>query len=806
MIYGRKPAAVSALVVVLLLAGGPFAGFDPFGAPQLFAQTLSRDEPGPAADRITFGAFDVDRASRDLEAGNMDLYMFGLKIDAAEQLAEDPDFKLYQAPASTVSILLNPAPAYRGEINPFSIQEVRFGVQFLIDRDFIARDIYRGTAVPMVSHVSPQDHDFLTVYDIEVASGITYDPDYGRRLIEEGMTDAGAQMQGGVWMYDGRPVRVKLIGRVEDERRNIADLLRVELERAGFRVAVSYLPFAAAINSVYSTDPAAFQWHIYTEGWGRSSLSRYDFSTANSMNAPWLGNMPGWQEIGYWQYENKELDTLGKSLFRGEFESREERNEIYRRITSLGLDESVRLWVVTAVNSFPARADVRGISEDPVAGLRSTRSLREAHIPGSDELTVGHLWVWTERTTWNPIGGIGDVYSADIWKYLTDAPLLNHPFTGIPEPERANFTVTTAGAGNTMTVPADAVLWDAARDRWRSVGSGVRAKSKVVFNYEDYFSSKWHHGERITMADVVYSIAQGYELAYDPDKSRIEVAIGITSRPFLETFRGYRIIDENSIEVYVDYWHFEENLIAGYASPASLSTPWEMLAALDDLVFGQRRAAYSDTAASRFNVPWISLVMERDARLVERTLKKLERESAVPDGVFEVGNLSLVSEAEAGERYRAAIDWFDTYNHLVISNGPFYLSEYDPPAQYAEILAFRDETYPYSTGDWYIGGMEPIEIESIGTVELSPGQDEVIEVRADGPGELGIRYVFVDPVVREVMYSENAERIAPGRFSVSIPGSVTELLFPGLYQLSLVAYSDTIATVTDRLVDVDVLD
>ena len=792
----KKRTAAGVLVIAAVLLGNSF----------LFGQTSSRNEPGPAVDKITFGAFNVDRASRDLEAGNMDLYMFGLKIDAAERLAEDERFSLYQAPASTVSLLLNPAPAARGELNPFSIREVRRGVQFLVDREFIARDIYRGTAVPMISHVSPQDHDFLTIYDIEVASGITYDPDYGRRLIEEGMIEAGAKKQGENWVFNGQPVRIKLIGRVEDERRNIADLIRRELERAGFIVATSYLPFAAAINAVYSTDPAAFQWHIYTEGWGRSSLSRYDFATANTMNAPWLGNMPGWQEIGYWQYKNEELDTLGKSLFRGEFESREERDEIYRRITSLSFDESVRIWLVTAVNSFPARVDVKGISEDPVAGLRSTRSLREAFIPGKDELKVGHLWVWTERTTWNPIGGIGDVYSADIWKYLHDSPLLNHPFTGIPEPERADFEVTTAGAGRSMSVPADAVVWNAASDRWQSVGAGVRAKSKVVFDYGRYFSSKWHHGAPITMADVVYSIAQGYELAYDPDKSRIEVAIGITSRPFLETFKGFKVIDETSLEVYVDYWHFEESLIAGYASPASISTPWEILAALDELVFEQRRAAYSNTAASRFNVPWISLVMERDARLVERTLKQLSRESRVPDGVFEIGSFSLVNGSDAAARYRAALDWFDDYNHLVISNGPFFLSKYDPPAQFAEILAFRDESYPYKPGDWYLGGMEALDIAPVGTVELSPGKDAEVAVRVSGPGGLGVRFVLVDPVVREVIYSGDADRSGAGSFTVSIPGRVTDSLFPGLYQLSLVAYSDTVATVSDRLVDVDVLE
>ena len=132
----------------------------------------------------------------------------------------------------------------------------------------------------------------------------------------------------------------------------------------------------------------------------------------NSSYAPWLGNMPGWQQAGFWQYENKELDDLGKKLFRGEFKNQEERNQWYRKMTEAGLDESVRIWLATAVNTFPAKAELTGITEDIVAGPRNPYALREAYIPGKDQITVGNLWVWTERTTWNPVGGFGDVCTA----------------------------------------------------------------------------------------------------------------------------------------------------------------------------------------------------------------------------------------------------------------------------------------------------------------------------------------------------------------------------------------------------------
>ena len=157
----------------------------------------------------------------------------------------------------------------------------------------------------------------------------------------------------------------------------------------------------------------------------------------------------------------------------------------------------------------------------------------------------------------------------------------------------------TAGPEGTLPIPDGAVMWDAVQDVWAPVASGSAAKSKVTFDYTQFLQSFWQHGPPITMADVIYPIAQGYEIAFDEAKVQIETALGITSRPLYETFKGY-VIGESTIEVYVDYWHFEEGYIASYASPSGVSTPWEILAAMDDVVFEKRRGAYSDTTAARF--------------------------------------------------------------------------------------------------------------------------------------------------------------------------------------------------------------
>ncbi|MFZ4657589.1 MAG: ABC transporter substrate-binding protein, partial [Caldilineaceae bacterium] len=450
--------------------------------------TPPTDQPGPAVDTLYFKAFNVDRAPLDLEAGEMDMYYYNLKIAAARKLRDNKEIQLFEAPANTLSLILNPAPAPEGQLNPFAIPEVRRAMQRLVDREFVAREIYQGQARPMYTVNSPTDFDYLTVFDIIQEQDLRFDPEFARDEIATAMEEAGAELVDDVWTYEGDPIRIKFIIRVEDERREVGDLVRNALEEAGFTVDANYQPFAPAIQTVYSTDPKQFGWHIYTEGWGRGAPNRYDFGSVNSFNAPWLGNMPGWQQTGFWQYENEELDEVGKKLFRGEFNDKAERDEMYRTMTEMGLDESVRIWVATVNSAYAVQKDVTGITQDLAAGPRGLWTLRTAYKPGSNELTVGHLWVWTERSTWNPVGGIGDVYSSDIYRQLSDPTLWNDPFTGIPQPFRVSYEVESAGPAGKLEVPTDAFLWDAKAGKWQTVGEGVEAVSKVTYDYSKFFS------------------------------------------------------------------------------------------------------------------------------------------------------------------------------------------------------------------------------------------------------------------------------------------------------------------------------
>ena len=152
------------------------------------------DKPGPAADILRFRSFHVDIAPKEILANEMDMYYFGLKVAAAKDIKNSPGIKVHEAPTSTISLLLNPAPGPEGQLNPFSIKEVRQAVQLIINRDFVVQEIYQGMAVPMLTQVSSYDHDYLTLYDMILESSINYDPDYAKLIVNDAMINAGAEL------------------------------------------------------------------------------------------------------------------------------------------------------------------------------------------------------------------------------------------------------------------------------------------------------------------------------------------------------------------------------------------------------------------------------------------------------------------------------------------------------------------------------------------------------------------------------------------------------------------------------------
>ncbi|MEM2846982.1 MAG: ABC transporter substrate-binding protein [Nitrososphaerota archaeon] len=768
--------------------------------------------PGPAVDKVIYKRVDVSLAPKAIQAGDIDLYQFALRPAQAKALVGDPNVKLYMAPAGLVDVILNPAPAPAGELNPLSNKRIRLALQYVFNREFFVTNIYEGFAAPMVTFLSIYDPDYTTVFDIIAKYDFKYDPALAAQIVDEEMARMGAEKIGGKWHYNGKPVTLKFIIRIEDERREIGDAFAAELEKLGFTVERIYAPFGVAIEKVYGTDPKDFEWHLYTEGWGKTGVDKYDYSTINQYAAPWFGFMPGWQETGYWQYENSTIDELGLKIYQGQFKDKAERNELYRRLTEMAIQESIRIWGITRLEAYAARAEVTGITNDVGAGIRAWHVIRNAYIPGKTTLTIGHLWVWTERSAWNPVGGFEDVYSVDIAASTCDPKMALHPFNGLPIAVRISYDVETAGPEGKLNVPSDAVVWDAIEDKWVNVPAGTKAASKVTFDFSEFFNSKWHHGIRISLADVIYNLAALWDLVMDPDKSSVEPAVASVNAPFFQMLKGIRILPDERVEVYIDYWHFEPAYIAFQASavwPASypcMTVPWEVRAAMDKLVFEKKAYAYSDSAATKLGVPWLSLVLKDHAAAAANVLNEMKSAAFFPENWFTINGKAYETAENAVARYAAALNWYNTYGLMWIGNGPFMLTKFDPAAQYAELTAYRDESYPFKPGDNYWGLPEHIEIVSVGKSTIVPGGESTLIVDVRGPGPLHVKYLVKDPLTGSVIRVGEGERVTPTRFAIKLDPEFTAKLRPGgLYEFTIAAYSDEVAFVTAVKEFVDVL-
>ncbi len=76
-------------------------------------------------------------------------------------------------------------------------------MQYLVDRDFIASDIYQGRALPMLTNITPLEYDQLTLFPVLTSLDIRHDPEYAKQLISDAMTAAGATLDNNIWSFGG---------------------------------------------------------------------------------------------------------------------------------------------------------------------------------------------------------------------------------------------------------------------------------------------------------------------------------------------------------------------------------------------------------------------------------------------------------------------------------------------------------------------------------------------------------------------------------------------------------------------------
>ena len=648
-------------------------------------------EKGTYVDEIQFIQYlDENTALEEVRNGNLDLYYYRISSDRIDNVESREGLQVYESTGGSYSILVNPAVSE--EFNPFSITDVRFALNYLVDRKLIVNELMSGYGTTMISNYGPFDPDYLFIVDELESFHFRYNPALAEEIISKAITEAGAKKIDGKWTYDGKEIELIAFIRSDDPvRKSIGEILSSELEKIGFKVTKDFGDLNKAFVNVYGSDPSEMKWSIYTEGWGgRSAFVKYDPVGLGQMYSPWFSNMPGFNDPSYWNYQNEYMDTLTQKIYTGNFSSAEERIDLFRKATTEAVNESVRIFLASKIDQYVVNDKIDGIINDFGAGV-PTRFTPINARSDSNSLTIGVKQIY--QGAWNPIMGLSDIYSRQIWDTLYDPSVFKHPYTGDTFPIRTDFIIETAGPDGKLDVAEDAIMWNPELQKWKTVDAGTQATSKVTF---DLLFSKWHHGMQMDIHDVLYSLYFTLEWGSEQQENDKTFDTEYTPRAAqtVQTLIGVKQIDEDTIEVYVDYWHFDEAEIADWASLWS-AVPWETMAAMEQAVI-DGKVSFSRSGAVSKSVNWLSLIVPNDAELIRENLQDFKDSGYVPKALenFNLPNNYFDS------RYDSSIKWIEENNHAVISNGPFYLKSYSPESRTITINAFADESYPFEAGYW----------------------------------------------------------------------------------------------------------
>ena len=737
-------------------------------------------EKGTFLDEIRFVQYlDENTALEEVRNGNLDLYYYRISSDRLKDADSRDGLQIFESTGGYFSILLNPTNA--GEFNPFSIREVRYALNFLVDRNLIVNELLGGYGSPMISNYGIFSADYLGIIDVLESFQFRYNPNLANQIISEQLENAGAQKINNVWHYDDEPIVITFFIRSDDPaRKAIGEILSSNLESIGFIVEKEFGDLNKAFVIVYGSDPAEQKWHLYTEGWGSSGFTRYDSVALAQMYAPWFSNMPGNNNPAYWNYQNDLLDKITQKIYSGESETAEERTRLIKDATKEGVNESVRVFLASKVDQYVSNENLDGVINALGAGVPSR--FTPINVQASDQsITIGVKQIY--QGAWNPVAGLTDTYSTQIWFTLFDPSLTGHPFSGKIFPIRTNWEIETNGPKSVVNVPADAIIWDSKSKNWKEVGPNTFAISKATF---DLNFGEWHNGQKMNMNDIIYSTYFLLEWGSEKDENdkTFDSDYSPQAAQTAKTLVGIKPIDNDTIEVYTNYWHFDEGEIASWTSPWS-SMPWEIMAAMEKTVV-DGKSSFSRSESLTKNVSWLSLIIPNDARMIQSQLEEFKSSNFIPDALTD---FQQITDFQI-DRYQSSIDWINQHEHAVISNGPFYLEGYSPDSRSITIKSFDSSGYPLQQGIW--NNFEHAEFPTIESVDIEElvqkGMKLDIPVKVTNSSE--IQYFLSN--TQGTVITSGVQNVHDNHATITIENDEIDNLLVGPNTLKIFAASDDV--------------
>lgn len=735
---------------------------------------------GPVVDRVIFEVrTDSTIAVKDIAEGRADLMSSGIDASTYLSIKDDERKKLdvYSTPSISWSLLFNPIPDKapytlktkdnKTYFNPFSIREIRYAMNFLINRKEIVDEILRGAGMPSFTQATPNQPGTYIYNLIPTKLGMTETGDQNKAIKDINQAMEGAAnlpenrgrlvKKNGWWTFDNNIVTVKFVIRVDDPqgRLPLGNTVTELIEKTGIKVEKLLYDRNKVSQIVYNSDPKNYEWNIVTEGWGAGATRAWWDVSLRQMYVREGNTMPGWNIADFWNYDNREAERISTKNASGWFLSSDEYWSGNIRLQEIGLKESVRIYIASQTQFFVANKErlknrmIYGTGD----GINEW-SIRTADVKpdknGEKVLRViqqsayGSLFT----TPWDPIGvnGFGDIYSGMIIGACSDAnSAFESPSTAKTEyilgevlEDSLKISLKKDSNGGEkpiglIDVDDDAEVFNPYTGEWekglviREINGEIKyvkeANRKVYASAEfkpKYF--KWHHGVQSSMVDLVYGsvfIANIITKTNENDKYYDMALKGRYGSGIDGSVGG--VIKEDSLISFIEfYFPMDKNRqLSGFAAGPKIANPnrntlipFEINEAIMKMVVEGSLSKTVYTISQDQSLTAIDVKNPTCVSDIRDKLEEMIKTKYLPSGIER-----WITVEEAIIRYKKAIEFIDKYKHAYISNGPFFISKIDTKANYIELKAFRD--YNYKSDYWYnklskkMTLIEDVEIKSI---------------------------------------------------------------------------------------------
>jgi peptide/nickel transport system substrate-binding protein len=758
------------------------------------AQTVKK---GPIVDKVYVDVrMSQEIGLKDAAEGKTDIFWEMVTGPTYSALPADSKAKLdaFASPALTYSLLINPTPnkapytwkvGEKLQFNPLAITEVRFALNFLINRKQIVDEILGGNGGLMYTMATPGQPGTYKYNLISSKFGFTATGNEKKAIqdINNAIAEASelSALKGKLvkgkqfWEFNGEPVTLRFYIRVDDPNMRLKEgrYIAAQLEKAGLKVERIEVDRSKCNNDIYGDDPGKLQWSLYTEAWGSGGTRAWWDNIVSQMYARWGGYMPGGDNPEFWNYDNFEIDDLSQKAQNGQYVTTDEYWGYALKATELGLADAVRIYLCYSQSyqvANKARFNARmayGLGD----GLNDW-SQRTADVkPEKNGQKILRMTQYSAKgslfmSTWDPIGpdGFNDSYSLAVSQCLWDPGAFQAPNTARDTPLRAVWSnvkknLAYDAEGNLVgkiQVPATAVLYDSASKSFKPVGAGTTSFSTATYTYK---WGAWHNNRPITIADVMYAESFIVEwMTKDGEADKFyDAAYEGGARPLQETLKGIVLNADGTITTYFDFNHADTDFLAAnggliWVTPYVFGHPvgvsWDVQEALAKMV---AEGGKSGTAWSFSSDPAFVEVDVTAPKCLEDIKAKLQGFIGARYVPPQIKRWKTVESAILD--YQASIKFIDEHKNAYISNGPFYIANIDANANFMELAAFRNAAYPYASTYW--------------ATALKSTNARIDAVNVPTP-VAKTRDAFVDVSVSLVSYPAGAARAADATAKVTI--------------------------------------